>query len=363
MPTIIPSVRAKYSFADKEGFALECGGELRPVTLQYAVYGELNAARDNVVLVCHALSGSAEVADWWPELFANNDFFSIDPYCVICINILGSCYGSTGPQSINPSTGKTYGPDFPLVTVGDIVRSQREVLDHIGIDRIQLVIGGSIGGMQALQWAMDFPDRVDNCISIAATPLGPMGLALNHMQRQVIRLDPKWKNGDYGDQPPALGLALARKIAMCSYKSAELFSTRFGRNPNRNGENPWAEPNARFDVSGYLDHQGEKFVQRFDTNSYLCITKTMDTFDPVRKYGSIHAYSRIKARVTLVGISSDWLFPASEVQSLAGELRSCGVDCIYREIESSHGHDAFLAEPDKLASILATRLSPRLTPD
>jgi homoserine O-acetyltransferase len=354
---ITPAIRAKHSFAEQEGFALECGGELRPVTIQYAVYGELNAAHDNVILVCHALSGSAEVADWWPELFADNSVFNVDRYCVVCMNILGSCYGSTGPQSINPATGKIYGPDFPLVTVGDIIRTQKAVLDHLGVERLQLVIGGSIGGMQALQWVMDFPDRVANCISIAAAPLGPMGLALNHLQRQVIRLDPKWKNGEYGDDPPVGGLALARKIAMCSYKTAELFSTRFGRNPNRNGENPWAEPNARFDVSGYLDHQGEKFVQRFDTNSYLSITRTMDTFDPIRKYGSIHAYERIKARVTLVGISSDWLFPAAEVRSLAGELRSCGVDCNYCEIESSHGHDAFLAEPGKLASILASRMS------
>jgi len=354
---ITPAIRAKYSFAEQEGFALECGGELRPVTIQYAVYGELNSARDNAILVCHALSGSAEVADWWPELFNADSGLNIDRYCVLCTNILGSCYGSTGPRSVNPTTGKIYGPDFPLVTVGDIIQTQRAVLDHLGIDRLQLVIGGSIGGMQALQWAMDFPTRVANCISIAAAPLGPMGLALNHLQRQVIHLDAKWKNGDYGDDPPVAGLALARKIAMCSYKSAELFSTRFGRNPNRNGENPWAEPNARFDVSGYLDHQGEKFVQRFDTNSYLSITRTMDTFDPIRKYG-IRAYERIQARVTLVGISSDWLFPASEVRSLAGELRSCGVDCNYCEIESSHGHDAFLAEPDKLASILASRISP-----
>jgi len=201
---ITPAIRAKYSFAEQEGFALECGGELRPVTIQYAVYGELNSARDNAILVCHALSGSAEVADWWPEHFNADSGLNIDRYCVLCTNILGSCYGSTGPRSVNPTTGKIYGPDFPLVTVGDIIQTQRAVLDHLGIDRLQLVIGGSIGGMQALQWAMDFPTRVANCISIAAAPLGPMGLALNHLQRQVIRLDAKWKNGDTGTTRPSL---------------------------------------------------------------------------------------------------------------------------------------------------------------
>jgi len=351
-------IQGQYSFAEKEGFALECGGVLRPVSLRYAMYGEPNAACDNVILVCHALSGSAEVATWWPELFDDPRLFGNDRYCILCSNILGSCYGSTGPSAINPQTGKPYGASFPLVTIGDMVRAQYELLRFLEIPRVKLVIGGSIGGMQALEWAMDYPDVVEHCVAIGTVPVGAMGLALNHLQRQAIWLDPKWKGGEYtSDDPPAKGIALARAIAMCSYKSAELFEIRYGRRPNRNGEDPWADHQARFDVGGYLDYQGQKFVERFDANAYLAITRTMDTFDPVRSCGSAYAaYSRIKAHVTLVGISSDWLFPAADVRALGEQLRAVGVDCDYREIESSHGHDSFLAEPEKLASILATHL-------
>ncbi len=250
-------IQGQYSFAEEEGFALECGGVLRPVSLRYAMYGEPNAACDNVILVCHALSGSAEVATWWPELFDDPRLFGNDRYCILCSNILGSCYGSTGPSAINPQTGKQYGAAFPLVTIGDMVRAQYELLRFLEIPRVKLVIGGSIGGMQALQWAMDYPDVVEHCVAIGTVPLGAMGLALNHLQRQAIWLDPKWNGGEYSnDDPPAKGIALARAIAMCSYKSAELFEIRFGRKPNRNGEDPWADHQARFDVGGYLDYQG-----------------------------------------------------------------------------------------------------------
>ncbi len=351
-------IQGKHTFAEEDGFVLECGGTLRPVAIRYAMYGEPNAAGDNVVLVCHALSGSAEVAAWWPELFDDPRLFGNDRYCVLCSNILGSCYGSTGPAAIDPQTGRQYGAGFPLVTVGDLVRAQRELLRHLEIERVKLVIGGSIGGMQALEWAIDFPEMVEHCVAIGAAPLGAMGLALNHLQRQAIRMDPKWNGGEYSpDDPPAQGLALARALAMCSYKSAELFHERFGRNPNRNGEDPWTDLQGRFDVAGYLDYQGRKFVERFDANSYLAISRTMETFDPVRTFGSAQAaYSRVRAHVTLVGISSDWLFPAADVRSLGEQLRAAGAGCEYCEIASSHGHDAFLAEPEKLAAILAAHL-------
>ena len=347
-------IQGTFTFGEEDGFSLENGGTLHPVTIRYAQYGEPNAARDNVVLVCHALSGSAKVDDWWPELFAEGGLLDLDQYCVIGTNILGSCYGSTGPNSINAETGKPYGAEFPLVTVSDIVRAQALLLDSLGIHKLKLVIGGSIGGMQALHWAMDYPDRVEHAIAIGTAPLGAMGLALNHIQRKLIQLDPQWNEGEYANgEVPAEGLSLARQIAMLSYKSAELFDHRYGRKLNRNGEDPWTHRLARFDVGGYLDYQGAKFVRRFDANSYLSITRTMDTFDPVRKYGSKEsAYSRIEARVTLVGISSDWLFPAHDVRKLADDLLSCGVNCVYREIDSSHGHDAFLAEPEKLARVI-----------
>lgn len=343
-----------FSFPAEEGFALESGGRLCPATVHYAVYGEPNKARDNVVLVCHALSGSAEVADWWPELVSEGGLLGIDRYCVVGINILGSCYGSTGPQSIHSQTGKPYGSDFPLVTVPDIVRAQAAVLDALGIERLKLVIGGSIGGMQALQWTIDYPKRVENCIAIGASPVGAMGLALNHLQRQAIRLDPKWRGGEYPkDDPPIHGLSLARQLAMCSYKSIDLFNQRFRRKPDRSGEDPWENSGGRFDVAGYLDHQGEKFNLRFDANSYLSITRTMDTFDPARQYGSSKAaYSRIQAKIILVGISSDWLFPPGDVHALAQTINEAGGACDYRELQSMHGHDAFLAEPVKLALLL-----------
>jgi homoserine O-acetyltransferase len=209
--------------------------------------------------------------------------------------------------------------------------------------------------MQALHWAMDFPERVEHAIAIGTAPLGALGLALNHIQRQAIRMDPNWNGGSYAENSsPRDGISIARQIAMLSYKSAELFDKRYGRKLNRNGEDPYQHHHARFDVGGYLDHQGEKFVQRFDANSYLAITRTMDTFDPVRKYGSSKAaYSRIKAKITLVGISSDWLFPPEDVRRLAADITAAGAQCDYREILSAHGHDAFLAEPEKLLQVLS----------
>jgi homoserine O-acetyltransferase len=255
---------------------------------------------------------------------------------------------------MNPATGKPFGPDFPLVTIRDIVRAQSRVLDELGVKRLRTVIGASIGGMQALQWAVDYPERVEHCIAIGTAPLSAMGLALNHLQRQVIRLDPDFHDGLYvhGEQP-ARGLGLARAIGMISYKSAELFDERYARKPNRNGEDPLSSVDGRYDVAGYLDYQGEKFVARFDANSYIVITKAMDTFDLGRGYASeAEALQRIKAHVSLVGISSDWLFPAKDVHELAGRIEAAGAQCDYSEFETSHGHDGFLAEMDAIAAVV-----------
>jgi homoserine O-acetyltransferase len=347
-----PTREGDLTFAHGTPFRLEGGGALQPVSVRYAVYGELNERRDNAVLVCHALSGSARVADWWPEMFGS--VFDLTRDCVICTNILGSCYGSSGPPSINPASGKPFGSDFPLVTIHDIVRAQAHVLDELGVKRLRIVIGASIGGMQALQWAVDYPERVDHCIAIGTAPLSAMGLALNHLQRKTIELDPEFKGGRYaaGEQP-ARGLGLARAIGMCSYKSAELFDERYTRKPNRNGEDPIRSLADRYDVAGYLDHQGEKFVKRFDANSYLVISKAMDTFELGRGYASeAEALERIKAHVSLVGISSDWLFPAKDIRALAERLRAAGVQCDYTAFETSHGHDGFLAEMDAIAAVV-----------
>ena len=283
---IEPTVEADFTFGHDKPFKLSGGGLLQPVTLRYTLYGEFNEARDNALLVCHALSGSARVADWWPQLIGPEQALDTTRYCVIGVNVLGSCYGSTGPGSKNPQkSDEPYGSDFPLITIGDMVRTQVEMLDHLGVERLQAVIGGSIGGMQALSWAVDFPERVDRCIAIGAAPLSAMALALNHLQRQAIRSDPAWLEGRYpADQQPVAGLALARAIAQCTYKSSALFTDRFARRPDRSGEDPHSSMKGRYDIAGYLDYQGSSFTTRFDANSYLVLSKAMDTFEIDRGY-------------------------------------------------------------------------------
>jgi len=362
-PARSPALEPTYEgdFILDQRLMLESGRTLAQPTLHYAVYGRLNAARDNAVLICHALSGSARVGDWWPEIFAPGAVLSLEHDFVICINLLGSCYGSTGPGSVDPDTGLVYGPDFPLVSIRDNVRAQSQLLDSLGILRLRLILGGSIGGMQALEWAIHDPERVKRAAIIAVAPLSAMGLALNHMQRKAIQNDPDWDSGYYLPQrQPQLGLSLARQIGMLSYKSADLFEERFSRNPNRNGENPWSLDDqgggligGRFDIAGYMDHQGERFIQRFDANSYLAILRTMDTWDPLNGHATPQeAFGRIRARLTFIGISSDWLFPSASVRNFAELIRSTGVHADYREMTSSHGHDAFLAEQTELVRLL-----------
>ena len=362
---IEPTVETDFTFARDEPFRLSSGATLQPVTLRYALYGQLNEERDNALLVCHALSGSARVADWWPQLIGPGQPFDTDRYCVIGVNAIGSCYGSTGPVSENPQAPhEPYRNNFPLITINDIVRTQARLLDHLSIERLKAVIGGSIGGMQALSLAVDFPERVEHCIAIGATPLSAMGLALNHLQRQAIRNDPDWLGGRYSpDRQPEAGLALARAIALCSYKSAELFTERFARLPDRSGEDPHGSLAERFDIAGYLDYHGALFTKRFDANSYLLLSKAMDTFDLARGYGSESAaLRRISAHLLLVGISSDWLFPASDVRALAERALAAGVSAGYAELASSHGHDGFLADADQLAPIVRTQLEEKHDP-
>jgi homoserine O-acetyltransferase len=357
----VPAPTYEGDFVLDEQMLLESGRSLAGVTLHYAVYGRLNAARDNAVLVCHALTGSALVGSWWPEIFAPGAVLSLEHDFAICINLLGSCYGSTGPGSVDPETGKLYGPDFPLISVRDNVRAQGRLLDSLGIRRLRLVLGGSLGGMQALEWTILDPERVEQAVVIGVAPLSAMGLALNHLQRKAIQEDPEWQGGHYLPQrPPRSGLSLARQIAMLSYKSAVLFDERFGRKPNRNGEDPWGLDDqgggligGRFDIAGYLDHQGERFIDRFDANAYLAILRTMDTWDPLHGYSSAaEAFGRIRARLSFVGISSDWLFPPEQVCAFAEAIRSAGVQADYRQMTSDHGHDAFLAEQAELVRLL-----------
>jgi homoserine O-acetyltransferase len=356
---LVPTYEGDYVL--DEPLLLDSGRTLSGCTLHYAVYGRLNAARDNAVLVCHALSGSALVGSWWPEIFAPGAVLSLDHDFVICINMLGSCYGSTGPGSVDPETGKIYGPDFPLISIRDNVRAQALLLDSLGIRRLRLTLGASLGGMQALEWAIVNPERVEQAVVIGVAPLMAMGIALNHLQRQAIQHDPDWAGGHYPPQrTPRRGLGLARQIGMISYKSAELFDERYGRKPNRNGEDPWSLDDqgggligGRFDIAGYLDHQGEVFMDRFDANSYLALLRTMDTWDPLHGQSSPNeVFSRIRARLCFVGISSDWLFPPESVRDFAYTIRAAGVLADYREMTSAHGHDAFLAEQTELVRLL-----------
>lgn len=346
---IQPTYEGDFIFATNQPFQLISGGSLQPVTLHYAVYGKPNEHRDNAILICHALSGSARAADWWAQLFRSPEnpegVFDLERDFVICSNLIGSCYGSTGPATINPATGRPFGKDFPLVTVRDWVRAQALLLDHLRIERLRAVIGASIGGMQALQWAIEFPQRVARCVAIGAAPLTAMGLALNHLQRQAIFND------------PVTGLATARAIAMLSYKSDRLFDERYARRPNRNGEDPMRSLAGRYDIGGYLDYQGEIFTRRFDPNSYLVITKAMDNFHPANGYESESvALARIQAKMLLIGISSDWLFPPAEVRGLAERMQAAGANAEYAEIISDHGHDGFLAEPHSLLPLIGRTL-------
>lgn len=316
-----------------EPFELESGVVLDEIRLRCTIYGRLNADKSNAILVFHALTGSSRIGDWWNGLICDGCALDTSEFAFVCVNYLGSCYGSTSARSL-----KKRNREVPIVTARDIVRSNELLFDHLGIKKFRAVIGGSVGGMLALQFAVDYPELTDEIISIAATPLSAMGLALNHLQRQALS-----KND----------LELARKIAVVSYRSPGQFDLRFGRRPNRNGENPGAKRGDRFDIGGYLDHQGTAFRDRFEIESYDVITKAMDLFDLLDE-----DIARIKAKVYLVGISTDWLFPASDVRSLRDRLVKLGVSAKYHEIESDDGHDAFLSDVEEMSRVLKEILVP-----
>jgi len=315
-------------FRFNEPFELESGEVLDEVRLRCTIYGKLNADKSNAVLVFHALTGSSRVGDWWNGVLCDGCALDTSELAFVCVNYLGSCYGSTTARSIK----KKRRGELPIVTARDIVRGNALLFGHLGIEKLRAVIGGSVGGMLALQFAVDYPELVDEIISIAATPLSAMGLALNHIQRHAV------KKGD---------IELARKIAVVSYKSPRQFDARFARKPNRNGEDPGIGHGHRFDIGGYLDHHGDAFRERFEIESYELITKAMDLFDltdtEIRK---------IRANVSLVGISSDWLFPASDVKSLRDRLVLLGVNAKYHQIESDDGHDAFLSDVAEMSRVL-----------
>lgn len=334
---------------------LDSGLELGPITLAYETYGELNPKRSNAVLICHALSGDAHAAGynspedkkpgWWDYMIGPGKPFDTDKYMVICSNIIGGCKGSTGPSSRNPATGAPYGLVFPVITIADMVRAQRELIEHLGIDRLLNVVGGSMGGMQALQWAVDYPDAVASATLIATcAKLSAQGIAFNAVGRRAVMMDQAWKNGRfYGSSGPDDGLALARMIAHITYLSEESLHNKFGRRLRSRDQYGYSFKN-EFEVESYLDHQGLSFIKRFDANSYLYITKAMDYFDLTAggKITLAQALKRVKSRFLVISFSSDWLYPPEESREIVKALKMNNAAVAYCDIESANGHDSFL---------------------
>jgi homoserine O-acetyltransferase len=356
-----------------EGLELANGETLPQITVAYETYGTLAPAKDNVIFICHALSGDAHVAGyhtdpkkdagWWDEMVGPGKGIDTLHYFVVCANILGGCKGTTGPSSINPGTGHPYGSDFPSITVEDIVDVHHLLLRHLGITRLAAVVGGSFGGMQVLAWAIRYPDMVERGICIAsATSLSAQALAFDIVGRTAITTDPDWQGGDfYGAATvPGRGLSLARKIGHITYLSQEMMARKFGRErherPPEAGDAP-ADPAAvfrsTFQVESYLEHQGAKFVSRFDANSYLHITRAMDQFDLEEQFGSLEsAFQPIAAKILVVALNSDWLFPPEQSIEIAHALLRDGKRVSYCLLRAPHGHDAFLVDIEHLAEVL-----------
>jgi len=348
----------------EEPFELDCGKRLAPIDVAYETYGELSATGDNAILICHALSGDAHVAGysssgdtkpgWWDCMVGPGKKIDTSRYFVICSNFLGGCSGTTGPGSINPATGKPYGLDFPIITIGDMVRVQKLLLDKLGIEKLLAVIGGSIGGMQVLQWAIEYPDFVKSAIAIATTAhLGAQSVAFDTVGRNAILADPNFADGRYeGEEGPDRGLAIARMIGHITYLSEEGMRKKFGRKL-RGAEQYSYDFNSEFAVETYLDYQGQTFVERFDANSYLYITKAADYFDLQKEYGSLpQAFADVKSRFLVVSFTSDWLFTPAQSEAIVNALVANGKDVSFCNIQSPYGHDAFLLEPEALGSLI-----------
>lgn len=342
------------------GVDLMSGKRLSHVEITYETWGELDKTRSNAILICHALTGDSHVAagpghngrdrpGWWDTMVGPGKAFDTEEYFVICSNVLGGCSGTTGPGSVDASTGLPYGLTFPLVTVEDMVNAQAALLDTIGIDRLLAVVGGSLGGMQALAWAKLYPERVRTCIGIASTPrLGAQAIGFNEVGRQAILADPNFRGGDYyGKDQPERGLAIARMIGHITYLSDESMRAKFGRRLQDRDFHAF-DFVTEFEVESYLEYQGRKFVERFDANTYLYMTKATDYFDLASGHRSVaEALADSPVRWLLLTFSSDWLFPTYQTQGLVDSLREMGREVSFAEIPSPYGHDAFLLEPDE----------------
>jgi len=352
-----------------DSLPLQRGGQFGPITLAYETWGILNATRDNAILIVHALTGSSHAYDeerpgdakaaWWNPLIGPGRPFDTSRYFVICSNILGGCNGSTGPSSLDPRTERPYGMRFPVVTIRDMVQAQQRLIAHLGVRQLAMVAGGSIGGQQALEWAVAYPELVQKVAVVAATAsLTAQAVAFSEVQRQAIMADPRWLDGNYEPgRGPEAGLAIARMLAMITYQSEESMELRFSRQPAARGiastPSGWTDFGGRFDVEDYLYYQGTSLVRRFDANSYLYISRAMDLYDVSDGYPSLEAsLRRVRSKALFIGIRSDFLFPAARVRWLADQVRSLGGDATYVELDSPHGHDAFLKEWEQMIGAL-----------
>ena len=341
------------------------GKTLGPIDVAYETYGELNEAKDNAVLICHALSGNAHAAGynrpddrkpgWWDMMIGPGKPIDTDKYFVICSNFLGGCSGTTGPSSVNPATGKPYGLDFPIITVEDTVRVQKLLLEMLGIEHLLAVIGGSMGGMQVLQWTVSYPDFMDAALCIASTTrLNAQSIAFDAIGRNAILADANFNGGQYNDgSPPGCGLGIARMIGHITYLSEESMHAKFGRQL-RTAEDYNYEFDSEFSVETYLDYQSRNFIERFDANCYLYLTKAMDYFDLGRDFGALsQAFANSSCRFMIVSFSSDWLFTPAQSEEVVSALAAAGKDVTYCNIASPFGHDAFLLEVGKLGRLIS----------
>jgi homoserine O-acetyltransferase len=338
-----------------DSISLDGGASLTPVDVAYETYGTLNAQRSNAILILHAFSGDAHAAGvspetgkpgWWDNMIGPGKAFDTNKYFVICTNVLGGCRGTTGPASIHPATGCPYAMSFPVITIRDMVRLQKMLIDRLEIPRLLSLSGGSMGGMQALEWAVSYPESVVSTIPIASTARhSAQQIAFNEVGRQAIIADPDWRDGNYYEgQPPARGLAVARMVGHITYMSDDSMREKFGR--RLRGKNSFGyDFEVDFEVESYLRYRGHEFVNRFDANSYLYITKAMDYFDLSNGNGSLAAaFERTQARFLVLSFSSDWLYPSYQSQEIVRALRSRNVDVAYCELPSNYGHDAFLVD-------------------
>jgi homoserine O-acetyltransferase len=364
-----------HDFVYARPFTFKSGQTLPGFTLRYETYGVLNATRDNAVLICHALSGDHHCAGlhtpedrkpgWWNNLIGPGKAVDTNRFFVVCANVLGGCQGSTGPSSTNPATDRPYGLAFPFVTILDMVRAQKLLLDHLGVDELHAVVGGSMGGMQALLFSIEYPGYTRRVLAMATTAReGAQAIAFNEVGRQAIMQDPDWNHGDYEKGGgPRVGLAIARMMAHITYVSDASMDRKFGRRRKGNGAGDSYNFDVQFEVEGYLRHQGQSFINRFDANTYLYITRALDHFDLPHAYGSLEAaFAPVQAETLVVGFTSDWLFPPEQNRAIALALLRAGKRASYAELSTDLGHDSFLLESEELYTLIRGFLETKAAP-